>query len=151
MVERQAIAAGFLFLGMTAHALADQTIQRATGSVTYSNYPGLEALLFGAIDTNIGLHISFAASKSIAYGSVSAQEADGKFVAKRNGSDNAWIIADGGYRLVSSDYVLDGLFSVAPGTGENGVPTIMLKPADVPAGTSFDDVAIDSLQYQIGD
>lgn len=150
--ERLAFAAGILLLGLSGQTLANETLQRVSGAVTYDNYPGLEAFLLEAIDLDVGLDISFASNVAQTHGTVSADNSDGQFTAYRHGGqDHARIVANGGYVLKNGSYVLDGFYHVADGGANSGVPTILLSPTKLPDGATVDNVAIDSLQYEISD
>lgn len=150
--ERLAFAAGLLLLGLSGQAQAAETLQRVSGAVTYDNYLGLEAFLLEAIDLDVGLDISFAANTAQTSGTVSADDGNGEFTAYRYGTrDHARIVAKGGYVLKDGSYVLDGFYHVASGGESSGVPTILLSATALPDGAAVDDVAIDSLQYEISD
>jgi hypothetical protein len=151
-LERLAFASVILLLGLSGQGLAGEMLQRVSGTVTYDNYPGLEAFLLESIDLDVGLNVSFVANSTDTHGTVSAGDGNAQFTAYRHGGqDHARIVAEDGYVLKNGSYVLDGFYHVADGGLNAGIPTILLSVTQPPDGATIDDVAIDSLQYEISD
>ena len=150
-LDRRALLACAPLAALAFGGAAAETFRRVDGAVTYDNYPGLEAFLFEAIDTSIGLNITFQANAAETEGAVSAHERDGQFVAHRHGPDEAKILVDDGFVLQDGIYIVDGFYAVSPGGVHSGIPDILLKSAQPPDGAGYQDIDIDSLQSEISD
>lgn len=149
--ERLVFATAIALLGLSGQTLAD-TFQRVSGTVTYDNYPALEAFLLEAIELDVGLNISFVANSTDTHGTVSADDSNAQFAAYRHGGqDHARIVVKDGYVLKNGSYVLDGFYHVADGGLNAGIPTILLNVTQPPEGATIDNVDIGSLQYEISD
>lgn len=141
-------AAALLALALAAGAQAQEAARTVTGTLTFENYPRLEAYLRKATGRMVALDLSLALDNTEEDGHLSTFVLDGQFEIARHARGGASrIYAQTGFDLVDSDtrYTLRGVFDVTVEKGEDGtvLGLDMSADGDVPGGQPA--LAVDDL------
>lgn len=141
-------AASLLALAPAAGAQAQDAARTVTGTLTFENYPRLEAYLMKAAGRTVALDLSMPLDNMEEDGHLSTFVLDGQFEIAHHARGNvSRIYAQNGFDLVDSDtrYTVRGVFDVTVEKGEDGTVFGLDMPADgdVPGGQPT--LAVDDL------
>ncbi|MFD1695990.1 hypothetical protein [Roseibium aestuarii] len=149
-----ASAAVLLLAGTLAAPAADVTLYRINGAVDTASYPGFARALDEAVDSIIGLKVSFEQVDSGQDDTLQAYEDGDLFVAFLPSQDEGTQVSStGGYAYQHGFFVFDGFFLVKYGGFNQGISALVLEPVDeaqvILSGARITDVTVDTLDPSV--